>query len=147
MADVKKAQDIHKSLGMPSTQPNAMAGMTLIALFRLTPYASWSDAQLRIQITNHDNLHYVMFYDEIRNWLFLVEAVTSHGLVSPTRVEELEAMLTECTAGRVYVSAFLDFSEFRKHMVNIVWETEVWLCDTPDHMIHYNGECFLCPRR
>ena len=104
-------------------------------------------AQLRIQITDHDKLPDVMFYDEKRNWLFLVEAVTSHGPVSPTRVEDLEAMLTECPAGRVYVSAFPDFSEFRKHMANIAWETEVWLCDTPDHMIHYDGEHFLGPRR
>ena len=45
-----------------------------------------------------------------------------------------------------WFSAFPDFAEFRKHMRNIAWETEVWLCDTPDHMIHYDGERFLGPR-
>ena len=55
-------------------------------------------------------------------------------------------MLAACPAGAVYVSAFPDFAEFRKHMKNIAWETEVWLCDTPDHMIHYNGERLLGPR-
>ena len=39
-----------------------------------------------------------------------------------------------------------DFAEFRKHMRNFDWETEVWLCDAPDHMIHYDGERFLGPR-
>ena len=103
-------------------------------------------AELGIPITDHDKLPDVVLYDRQRNWLFLVEAVTSHGPVSPKRVVELEDMLSECTAGLVYVSAFPDFGEFRKHMKAIAWETEVWLCNTPDHMIHYNGDRFLGPR-
>ena len=35
---------------------------------------------------------------------------------------------------------FRIFEEFRKHIKNIAWETEVWLCNTPNHMIHYDGE-------
>ena len=31
-------------------------------------------------------------------------------------------------------------------MKNIAWETEVWLCNTPNHMIHYDGERFLGPQ-
>ncbi len=103
-------------------------------------------AELDIPITDHDKLPDVVLYDPTREWLFLVEAVTSHGPVSPTRMVDLEAMLAECAVGVVYVSAFPDFGEFRKHMRNIAWETEVWLCDTPDHMIHYDGERFLGPR-
>ena len=101
---------------------------------------------LGIRITDHDKLPDVVLYDATRKWLFLVEAVTSHGPVSPTRMVDLEAMLAACPAGVVYVSAFPDFEKFRKHMKNIAWETEVWLCDTPDHMIHYDGERFLGPR-
>lgn len=104
-------------------------------------------AKLGVAITDHDKLPDVVFYDAERNWLFLVEAVTSHGPMSPKRVVELEDMFVECTAGLVYVSAFPDFGEFRKHMKAIAWETEVWLCDAPDHMIHYNGDRFLGPRR
>ena len=104
-------------------------------------------ADLCIPITDHDKLPDVVLYDAERKWLFLVEAVTSHGPVSPTRIVDLEAMLSDCPAGPVYVSAFPNFGEFRRHMANIAWETEVWLCDTPDHMIHYDGERFLGPRR
>ena len=104
-------------------------------------------AELSIPITDHDKLPDVVLYDAERNWLFLVEAVTSHGPISPTRMVDLETMLTVCPAGAVYVSAFPDFGEFRKHMRKIAWETEVWLCDTPDHMIHYDGERFLGPRK
>ena len=103
-------------------------------------------ADLGIAITEHDKLPDILIYDEARNWLFLVEAVTSHGPISNKRILELEATLTECSAGRVYVTAFPDFAEFRKHMKNIAWETEVWLCDAPDHMIHYDGDRFLGPR-
>jgi len=103
-------------------------------------------AELGIPIADQDKLPDVVLYDAGRNWLFLIEAVTSHGPMSSKRIVELEDMLSECTAGLVYVSAFPDFGEFRKHMKTIAWETEVWLCDTPDHMIHYNGDRFLGPR-
>lgn len=103
-------------------------------------------ADLGIPITDHDKLPDVVLYDAERNWLFLVEAVTSHGPVSPTRMVDLQTMLKACPAGAVFVSAFPDIGEFRKHMRNIAWETEVWLCDAPDHMIHYDGERFLGPK-
>lgn len=94
----------------------------------------------------HDKLPDVVAYDRIRDWVFLIEAVTSHGPVSPKRWEELEEALGGCEAGRVYVSAFPDSKEFRKHASNIAWETEVWIADAPDHMVHFNGDRFLGPR-
>lgn len=103
-------------------------------------------AELAITIADHGKLPDVILYDTDRNWLFLVEAVTSHGPITPTRMLDLKAMLAECPAEIVYVSAFPDFGEFRKHAKDIAWETEVWLCEAPDHMIHYNGERFRGPR-
>jgi type II restriction enzyme len=102
--------------------------------------------KLGIPITDHDKLPDVVLYDEMRSWLFLIEAVTSHGPVTPKRVIELDAMFAECKIGRVYVTAFPDFAEFRKHLRTIAWETEVWLVEMPDHMIHFNGDRFLGPR-
>ena len=103
-------------------------------------------AELGISITDHDRAPDVVLHDARRNWMFLVEAVTSHGPMTPKRIVELEEMLSGCPAGAVYVSAFPDFGEFRKHMKAIAWETEVWLCDAPDHMIHYDGDRFLGPK-
>jgi len=99
-----------------------------------------------IPITEHSKLPDVVIYDESRNWLYLIEAVTSHGPMSPKRVLELEEFLKKCKAGKIYVSAFPDFSEFKKHTNNIAWETEVWIMDFPEHMIHFNGDRFLGPR-
>ncbi|MGM9783869.1 MAG: BsuBI/PstI family type II restriction endonuclease, partial [Candidatus Cryptobacteroides sp.] len=46
-----------------------------------------------------------------------------------------------------YTSAFPSAKEFKKHFDEIAWETEVWFSDTPDHMIHFNGDRFIGPRR
>lgn len=101
---------------------------------------------LGIPIDQHSKLPDVVIYDTKRNWLFLIEAVTSHGPVSPKRLLELEDFLKNCKAGKVYVTAFPDMAEFKKHSNNIAWETEVWLMEVPDHMIHFNGDRFMGPR-
>jgi adenine-specific DNA-methyltransferase len=102
-------------------------------------------AKLNVPITQHDKMPDIVFYDAKRNWLFLIEAVTSHGPVSPKRHQELERLLGDCLAGRVYVSAFSTRADFRKHAADIAWETEVWIAENPEHMIHFNGPKFLGP--
>lgn len=101
---------------------------------------------LGIPIDKHSKLPDVVIYDSKRKWLFLIEAVTSHGPISPKRLLELEELLKDCNLGKVYVTAFPDMAEFKKHSTNIAWETEVWLMELPDHMIHFNGDRFLGPR-
>jgi hypothetical protein len=101
---------------------------------------------LNIPLTRHDKLPDVILYDEQRQWLYLIEAVTSHGPVTPKRRVELDEMLKECLAGLIYVSAFPDFTTFRNFLSEIAWETEVWLSELPDHMIHFNGDRFMGPR-
>ncbi|MBA3986478.1 MAG: restriction endonuclease [Bacteroidota bacterium] len=102
--------------------------------------------KLGIPIDQHSKLPDVVLFDSKRNWLFLIEAVTSHGPVSPKRIVELEEMLKNCKVGKVYVSAFPDFKEFKKHTPEIAWETEVWVVEFPEHMIHFNGDRFMGPR-
>ncbi len=102
-------------------------------------------AKLGVPITHHDKLPDLVLYWEERNWVFLIEAVTTHGPLDPKRHREIERMLRKCTAERVYVTAFLDISTFRKYAGDIAWETEVWIAEHPDHMIHFNGPRFLGP--
>lgn len=94
---------------------------------------------------SHDKLPDVVVYDEGRKWLFLIEAVTSHGPVSAKRWIELEAAFKDCKVGLVYVTAFPDRAEFRRNAADIAWETEAWIADNPGHMIHFNGDRFLGP--
>lgn len=102
---------------------------------------------LKLHITEHSKLPDIVISDEKRGWLFLIEVVTSHGPVSAKRVVELEEFTKDCPYGIVYVTAFPNAKEFKKHVDDIAWETEVWLSDTPDHMIHFNGDRFIGPRK
>jgi len=96
---------------------------------------------------SHDKLPDVVLFDKEKRWLFLIEAVTSHGPVSQKRWIELEQALKGCKVGRVYVTAFPDRAEFRKNAADIAWESEVWISEEPEHMIHFNGDRFLGPYR
>lgn len=98
---------------------------------------------INIPITEHDKLPDVVLFNEQKKQLILIEAVTAHGPISPKRQMELEKTLKDCKAQKIYVSAFPDFREFKRHTHNIAWETEVWIADTPDHMIHFNGPKFI----
>lgn len=102
--------------------------------------------KLGIPIDEHSKLPDVVIFDKKKNWLFLIEAVTSHGPVSPKRVLEMEEFLKNCHAVKIYVSSFPDFKEFKKYSSEIAWETEVWLSEIPNHMIHFNGDKFIGPR-
>ena len=103
--------------------------------------------KLKLPITEHSKLPDIIIYDNRREWLFLIEVVTSHGPISATRLIELEDFTKDCPCGMVYVTAFPNNKEFRRHSCDIAWETEVWLADTPDHMIHFNGDRFIGPRK
>lgn len=94
---------------------------------------------------NHDKLPDVISYSRKKNWLYLIEAVYSSGPMSETRVYELKKLTKGCTADIIYVTAFLDRQTFRKFMSDIAWETEVWIADNPEHLIHFNGHNFLGP--
>ncbi len=101
---------------------------------------------LGVSPMSHEKLPDVVVYDSKNKWLFLIEAVTSHGPVSPKRWNELEKELGECKVGKVYVTAFTNTAEFKKYVSEIAWETEVWIADKPEHMIHFNGDKFIGPR-
>ena len=103
-------------------------------------------AKLGIPVSEHGKFPDAILYDTKRKWLFLIEAVTSHGPVSPKRQFELEKLFEKCKAGKVYVTAFLDFANYKKYANEIAWETEVWIAEMPSHMIHFNGDKFLGPR-
>lgn len=101
---------------------------------------------LGFEITLHDKMPDVVLYREDKNWVYFIESVTSVGPMNPKRILEIESMTEKVTAGKIYVTAFLDFVTFKKFSEQLAWETEVWIADMPDHMIHLNGDKFLGPR-
>ncbi|MBL8650625.1 MAG: hypothetical protein JNL35_09515 [Sphingopyxis sp.] len=100
---------------------------------------------LGVMIDNHGKMPDVVIYDAERNWLLLIEAVTSHGPVDGKRHNELMTLFTGSTAGLVYVTAFPTRAVMARYLGEIAWESEVWVADSPTHMIHFNGVRFLGP--
>jgi len=103
--------------------------------------------ELGFTITLHDKMPDVVLYSEEKNWLYFVESVTSVGPMDPKRIKEIEEMTADVSAGKIFVTAFLDFKTFKKFSESLAWETEVWIADMPDHMLHLNGDKFLGPRK
>jgi len=101
--------------------------------------------KLGVEIDRHGKMPDVVIHHKDRNWLALIEAVTSHGPVHMLRHTQLKDLFAGSKAGLVFVTAFLDRQAMREYLPDIAWETEVWVADAPSHLIHFNGERFLGP--
>ncbi len=101
--------------------------------------------KLGVTFDRHGKMPDVIIHHTKKNWLILIEAVTSHGPMNPKRHKELKTLFAGSKAGLVFVTTFLDRGAMQKYLRDISWETEVWVADAPDHMIHFNGERFLGP--
>jgi len=101
--------------------------------------------ELGVQVDSHGKMPDVVLYYPEKNWLLLVEAVTSHGPVDGKRHGELAHLFSSSTAGLVYVTAFPTRALMARYLKEIAWETEVWVSEAPSHLIHFNGDRFLGP--
>ncbi|CAK0780210.1 Type II restriction enzyme BsuBI [Gammaproteobacteria bacterium] len=102
-------------------------------------------AGLGVNVDSHGKMPDVVLHFTEKNWLLLVESVTSHGPVDGKRHAELANLFAGSTAGLVYVTAFPNRAIMGRYLGEIAWETEVWVADAPSHLIHFNGERFLGP--
>lgn len=102
-------------------------------------------SKLGFDISIHDKMPDVILYREDKNWLYFVEAVTSVGPMDSKRVLELKEMTGGVSAGIIFITAFEDFKTYKKFSETLAWETEVWIAEIPEHMIHFNGDKFLGP--
>ena len=102
-------------------------------------------AQLGLNVEEHGKMPDVVLWYGAKNWLVLVESVTSHGPVDSKRHIELKTLFASASADTVYISAFPDKRTFAHFASDVAWETEVWVADNPTHMVHFNGSHFLGP--
>lgn len=165
---IDQARQILVSLGLPRAQQNERSAVCLLALLNLTPVRTWRQAEnpligitpimewvrlhyqsvladLGVTVALHGKMPDVVLYDTRRNWLFLVESVTSHGPVDGKRHAELAQLFAGAKAGLIYVTAFSTRTLMARYLGDIAWETEVWVAEAPSHLIHFDGERFLGP--
>lgn len=93
----------------------------------------------------HEELPDVIAYSQEKNLLYLIEAYHSTGEWNEIRVRKVKRKLQEsgCTANAVFFTAFENKNTFRQKAKDIAWETEVWIADSPEHLVHFNGYKFL----
>ena len=103
--------------------------------------------KLGVEIEAHGKMPDVVVCHRRKKWLLLIEAVTSHGPVDAKRYGELKKLFRGAKLGLVFVTAFLNRKTMVRFLGDISWETEVWIADAPDHLIHFNGERFLGPHK
>ena len=101
--------------------------------------------ELGVTVDRKGKLPNAILYCSERDWLLLIESVTSHGTVDSKRHSELSTLFVNANPDLVYVTAFPDRRTMAKYLADISWEMEVWTADTPTHMIHFNGDRFLGP--
>lgn len=102
-------------------------------------------AQLGVNVDSHGKMPDVVLHFTEKDWLLLVESVTSHGPVDGKRHAELARLFRDSKAGLVFVTAFPNRAIMGHYLGEIAWETEVWVADAPSHLIHFNGLRFLGP--
>jgi len=100
---------------------------------------------LGVTVDTHGKMPDAVIHHLDKDWLVLIEAVTSHGPVDAKRREELATLFQKARPGLVYVTAFLTRGDMAKYISDISWETEVWVREAGTHLIHFDGERFLGP--
>lgn len=102
-------------------------------------------AGLGITLDSAAKMPDVIVHHTAKNWLLLIEAVTSAGPVDGKRRKELKQLFAGSKAGFVFVTAFQGRRTMQSFVSQIAWESEVWIAEDPEHMIHFNGDKFLGP--
>ena len=100
-------------------------------------------SELNFFTLEHDELPDIVAYNKDKNLLYLIEAVHSSGPMDELRVKNLKKLLKKCPCNILFFTAFQKRDTFKKWASQIAWETEVWIAENPDHLIHFNGYKFL----
>lgn len=101
--------------------------------------------RLGIEVDSAAKMPDVVVHDPKREWLVIGEAVTSAGVVDGKRRRELKELFGGFRSGLVFVTAFATRADMGRFLGQISWETEVWIAEDADHVVHFNGERFLGP--
>ena len=102
-------------------------------------------AAIGIEMPERGKAPDLIVWSEEKEWLFLMEACSTHGPIDVTRKRELYELFNAKRNSIVFVSCFPDRTTMRRYLKDLAWETEAWCAAEPDHMIHLNGSRFMGP--
>lgn len=107
--------------------------------------ASQSLEEVGIELSKRGKSPDLVVWQNDRQWLFLIEACSSHGPIDVARKAELSRLFSQASGSFVFVSCFPTRKVMQRYLADLAWETEAWCADSPDHMIHLDGERFMGP--
>lgn len=100
---------------------------------------------LGVSIKTYGKMPDVVIHHATKGRLVLIEALTTRGPIDPRRRLELQRLFKGGTGGCVYVTASLTRKDLLGYLNDIAWGTEVWVAESPTHLIHFNGGRLLGP--
>lgn len=102
--------------------------------------------ELGFDMAQDDKMPAVVLYRRDKDWLYLIESITTGGVIDEARLEELEALTKNVDKQKVFVTAFPNSQSFKDNMDRLAWDTVAWIADTPEHMIHFERHGMVAPR-
>ena len=79
--------------------------------------------RLGVEIDEHGKMPDVVIHLKAKNWLVLIEAVTSHGPIGLKRHNELKELFRTARVGLVFVTAFLTRRAMMKYLADLACVT------------------------
>lgn len=118
------ASDFENRVGRKAKNALALVGAWALPLYEIPNFVIW---------------------DDVRDWLILVDVVQIRGQINKGRRETLERIFRKEGRSLVFVNAFKSRLECRKQLTELTWQTTFWFAEEPNHLIRFNGACFLGP--
>ena len=88
-------------------------------------------SELGVSLSSAARIPDVIVHYAAKNWLLLIEAVTSAGPVDDKRLKELQHLFAGCKAGLVFVTAFESRRRMQSFASRIAWGSVVWIAEIP----------------
>ena len=101
--------------------------------------------EIGISIDKHGEMQDLIKELPDQKWLLLIEDVTSHGPFDIKRQYELGSLFGGSSYGFGFITVFESGRVMNRYLAIIDWETDVWVAESPSHLIHFNGDRFLGP--
>lgn len=132
-----------------STKPGKYSALVSAILSKFTPHFAPGSAIIHARDSRPNSfqkgLPDVVLHDSANNRLFLIDAISGNGPINSDRRAHLSQLFANATPCLIYVTAFPTRKSMARYALDLAWETEVWIADAPEHMIHLNGSRFLGP--